>query len=120
MEGRHVGLDFYDLLIEALVFFIRPGRLVGGGTGGCSRRFFFNLPFGSVATSLESGTQLAHRTGVNPSVETNYVATLLPRHSARVRHRQESPCTLDGHPYSASRSSLPCPPYCTNRPATIS
>src|ERR1019366_3382672 len=26
---------------------------------------------------------------------------------------------LEGHPYSASRSSLPCSPYCTNRPATI-
>src|SRR5260370_31466112 len=36
-------------------------------------------------------------------------ATLLPHHSAHVRHRQGSPCSLEGHPYSASRSSLPCP-----------
>src|SRR5450755_3094160 len=35
-------------------------------------------------------------------------ATLPPPHSAHVRHRQESRCPFESHPYSASRPSLPC------------
>jgi len=32
-EGRHVGLDFYDLLIEALMRGLKPAALLDSGGG---------------------------------------------------------------------------------------
>jgi len=41
----------------------------------------------------------------DPTMDTRHFP---PPHSAHVRHRQESRCAFESHPYFASRPSLPC------------
>src|SRR5215469_5910740 len=94
-EGRHVGLDFYDLLIEAFIkaeSFLRAAGLI------CGRPPAFFVAGFRVAAGLDPRFRSAHRAFIAAAIRRRAAAL-----SVRFRGPFESPL-FGGRPRTSNRA----------------